>query len=207
MPAATSRYPVSRPGASATRSSACAACGSRSPGRTCSGCSCGRCARGRARAAQGHGADGERARRVRGLCALFEDVLGELKAAGVAAARPPLGMMVEVPAAAHVAAFPADFLSIGSNDLIQYVMAASAGRACGRQPLRPARSPAVLELIRRVVSISGGAGQGGQPVRRDGSGSGARGSAARRGLRRLSVAPAAIGRVKAAIAAWRPEVC
>ena len=39
---------------------------------------------------------------------------------------PPLGMMVEVPAAAlAIDAFDADFYSIGSNDLLQYLMAAS----------------------------------------------------------------------------------
>ncbi len=58
--------------------------------------------------------------------ALFDEVLAEVAAAGLAAARPALGMMVEVPAAAlNIAAFAADFFSIGSNDLVQYVMAAS----------------------------------------------------------------------------------
>ncbi len=135
---------------------------------------------------------------------LFEDVLKELSAEGVAAARPALGMMVEVPAAAlNVAAFAAEFVSIGSNDLIQYVMAASRDEPAVRDLYRP-RDPAVLELIRRVVTV--GRGQG-----KEVSLCGEMASEAalvpvllEAGLRCLSVAPAAIGPVKAAIAAWRP---
>jgi phosphoenolpyruvate-protein phosphotransferase (PTS system enzyme I) len=135
---------------------------------------------------------------------LFEEVLDELAARGIAAARPALGMMVEVPAAAlNVAAFGAEFVSIGSNDLIQYVMAASRDEPAVRGLYRP-RDPAVLELIRRVVEV--GRSQGSEvslcgemasepalvPLLLDA------------GLRCLSVAPAAIGPVKAAVAAWRP---
>ena len=141
------------------------------------------------------------------FAALFEDVLGELKAAGVAAARPPLGMMVEVPAAAlNVAAFPADFLSIGSNDLIQYVMAASRDEPAVANLYRP-RDPAVLELIRRVVSISEAQGKEVSLCGEMAADPALVAQLLAAGLRRLSVAPAAIGKVKAAIAAWRPEVC
>jgi phosphotransferase system enzyme I (PtsI) len=135
---------------------------------------------------------------------LFEGVLEELAAAGVAAVRPALGMMVEVPAAAlNIAAFDADFFSIGSNDLIQYVMATSRDEPAVAGLYRP-RDPAVLELIRRVVEVGGAHGKEvslcGEmaadatlvPLLLDA------------GLRRLSVGPAAIGPVKAAIAAWRP---
>jgi phosphotransferase system enzyme I (PtsI) len=135
---------------------------------------------------------------------LFEDVLDELAAAGIAAARPALGMMVEVPAAAlNIAAFGAEFVSIGSNDLIQYVMAASRDEPAVRGLYRP-RDPAVLELIRRIVEV--GRAQG-----KDVSLCGEMASEAAlvpilldAGLRSLSVAPAAIGPVKAAIGAWRP---
>ena len=46
--------------------------------------------------------------------------------------------------------FETEFVSIGSNDLIQYVMAASRDEPAVRSLYRP-RDPAVLELIRRVV--------------------------------------------------------
>ena len=74
-----------------------------------------------------------------------------LRAEGTGAVMPPLGMMVEVPAAAlGIAEFAADFLSIGSNDLVQYVMA--AGRDCpGVAGLHDPLHPAVLELIERVA--------------------------------------------------------
>jgi phosphoenolpyruvate-protein phosphotransferase (PTS system enzyme I) len=136
---------------------------------------------------------------------LFADVVAELEAAGVAAALPPLGMMVEVPAAAFdIAAFDAAFYSIGSNDLIQYLCAASRDDPAVAG-LHDPRHPAVLELIRRVADAGRAAGR---PVSLCGEMAsdpalvplllGA-------GLRRLSVAPAAVGRVKAAIAAWRAD--
>ncbi len=65
---------------------------------------------------------------------------------------PPLGMMVEVPAAAlTIEDFDADFFSIGSNDLIQYVAAASRDEPQLADLARPSR--AVFDLIRHVVDI------------------------------------------------------
>ena len=65
----------------------------------------------------------------------------------------PLGIMVEVPAAALQApAFTelVDFFSVGTNDLTQYVLAADRGS--GRSTVRhDALHPAVLGLILRVV--------------------------------------------------------
>ena len=59
--------------------------------------------------------------------ALLDEVIAYLAAEGLAHGRPPLGMMVEVPAAAiAIDLFDADFFSIGSNDLTQYVTAAGA---------------------------------------------------------------------------------
>ena len=109
--------------------------------------------------------------------------------------------MVEVPAAAiAIDQFDADFFSIGSNDLTQYVTA--AGRDIGAvADLADPMNPAVLRLIAAVarhgreagreVSLCGDAG--GDPR--------AIGALLRAGLRSLSVAPASVGAAKQAIAA------
>jgi phosphotransferase system enzyme I (PtsI) len=133
---------------------------------------------------------------------LFLEVVEALHAEGIEAALPPLGMMVEVPAAALCASnFDADFMSIGTNDLVQYVMA--AGRDIGAvADLYDPSNPAVLELIERVVdtgerhgievSLCGDMASDANFVPR----------LLELGLRRLSVAPATLGAVKAAIAGW-----
>ncbi|HYZ34065.1 MAG TPA: putative PEP-binding protein, partial [Crenalkalicoccus sp.] len=135
--------------------------------------------------------------------ALLEEEVAALAAAGVAAARPPLGIMVEVPAAALGAArFAVDFYSIGSNDLVQYVMA--AGRDIGAvAALQDPADPAVLELIARVAAA--GAARG---VEVSLCGDAAAEPALvpallDAGLRAFSVAPRAVGAVKAAIATHR----
>jgi phosphotransferase system enzyme I (PtsI) len=138
-----------------------------------------------------------------GFRRLFQDVVGALKAEGMAAVLPPLGMMVEVPAAALRACdFDADFMSIGSNDLIQYVMAAGRDIEAVADLYDPG-DPAVLELIGRVVR----AGQRrGIEISLCGDMASDPDAVARLlelGLRRISVAPAALGAIKAAIAGWR----
>lgn len=130
---------------------------------------------------------------------LLDEEIARLAAAGVPARRPPLGMMVEVPAAALRAAdFPADFYSIGSNDLTQYTMAAARdiGAVAG---LNDAGNPAVLDLIRATVVAGRRRG-----VEVSLCGDAAADTAAlpgllSTGLDRVSVAPVAVARVKAAI--------
>ncbi|WP_051340168.1 phosphoenolpyruvate--protein phosphotransferase [Azospirillum halopraeferens] len=133
--------------------------------------------------------------------ALLDAAVADLAAAGVPAARPPLGMMVEVPAAAlAVAAFPADFYSIGSNDLIQYTMAASRDEPELADLARP--TAAVMELIARVA-VHGAAT--GREVSLCGDLAGEREHVAdllAAGLRTLSVTPTAVAAVKAAVAGW-----
>ena len=81
-------------------------------------------------------------------------------------AEPPLGIMVEVPAAAiAIDRFDADFYSIGSNDLTQYVMAAARDIAA-LSDYADAADPAVLSLIARTVEHGKQHRAGGQPVRR-----------------------------------------
>jgi phosphotransferase system enzyme I (PtsI) len=133
---------------------------------------------------------------------LFESVVAELKAEGAAAALPPFGMMVEVPAAALTAAdFAADFYSIGSNDLVQYVTAVSRDNGALAELYDPA-NPAVLELIGRVVSAGRRLGR---EVSLCGDMAGEPGlipHLLHAGLRSLSVAPARLAAAKAAVAAW-----
>lgn len=81
----------------------------------------------------------------------LDEVLRELEAEGTACARPALGIMVETPAAALTAAdWPAEFYSIGSNDLVQYVTACARDNPRVAGLANPA-NPAVLELMRRTV--------------------------------------------------------
>jgi len=102
--------------------------------------------------------DLEEVRRVRQLLSDEADRLAET---GVAHdADLPLGMMVEVPAAAlqvHAFAEHVDFFSIGTNDLTQYVLAVDRGndRLAARHD---ALHPAVLALILRVVEAGRMAG-------------------------------------------------
>ncbi len=134
--------------------------------------------------------------------ALFQEVVDELSAEGVEARLPPLGMMVEVPAAAlAIATFDADFYSIGSNDLVQYVTAASRDNAAVAGLYDPL-NPAVIELIGRVVDHGAATGRevslcgdmAAEPKFLE--------SLLKAGLRVLSVAPAALAPTKAAIARY-----
>jgi phosphotransferase system enzyme I (PtsI) len=134
----------------------------------------------------------------------LDGACAELDGEGVAATRPSLGIMVEVPAAAILPEryTEADFFSIGSNDLTQYVTAAArdSSHVAG---LCDVTNPAVSRLIGNVaafgaregieVSLCGDAA--GVPALVPGL--------LKAGLRTLSLAPTALGAVKAAIAEVR----
>lgn len=135
--------------------------------------------------------------------ALFEREAAGLAAKGVPHAMPPVGIMVEVPS---VAVLPerferAAFFSIGSNDLTQYVLAASRD-SWKLAELARADDPSVLALVANVarcghetareVSLCGDAASNPQMVPH----------LLEAGLRTLSVAATSIGMVKAAVAGW-----
>jgi phosphotransferase system enzyme I (PtsI) len=140
---------------------------------------------------------------VAAAAALLDAAVAALRRAGIACARPPLGMMVEVPAAALGAArFPVEFYSIGSNDLTQYVMAAARDIAAVAALNDPA-DPAVIELIARTVA-AGRARGADVSLCGDAAGDPAMLPALLgTGLRALSMAPGAVAEVKAAIAGHR----
>jgi phosphotransferase system enzyme I (PtsI) len=132
--------------------------------------------------------------------ALLDAEIAALQASGAACARPPLGIMVEVPAAALRAEdFDAAFYSIGSNDLTQYTMAAA--RDIGAvADLNDTANPAVLALIARTVEV--GRARGVEVSLCGDAGADTRLTTAllAAGLTTFSVAPVAVAQLKAAIA-------
>lgn len=131
---------------------------------------------------------------------MLGEAVAELDAEGIPARAPELGIMVEVPAAAlGIAGFESDFFSIGTNDLTQYVMAAGRDSPQTAALLDPAHR-AVLELVERVVARGAEAG-----VEVSVCGEmAARPECLRAlldvGIRALSVPPASLAAVKAAVA-------
>ncbi len=136
---------------------------------------------------------------VRGLLA---QAAAELASERRPYAMPPLGIMVEVPAAAlALDAFEIDFASIGSNDLMQYTMAvARDNRAVSglADPAHPGFDALLRTIVRsaaaRGLSLSLCGDLAAQPRHVP------RLLAA--GLRALSMPAASVGAVKSAIAAW-----
>ena len=131
--------------------------------------------------------------------ALLVHAVAELDAQAIPARRPPIGMMVEVPVAAvEIDRFDADFYSIGSNDLIQYLNAVSRDEPELAHLARP--STGLWRLIRGVcdhglrtgveVSLCGDLASDPRCVP----------ALLECGLRSLSVVPAAIAAVKTAVA-------
>lgn len=134
---------------------------------------------------------------------LLDEARRELAALGMSYGNTSLGMMVEVPAAALcIDRFKADFYSIGSNDLAQYVM------ACGRDnPHLDAlleAAPGVLRgLFARVCAHASESGREASICGDLAAEADATPMLLEAGLRCLSVPPVALAPIKAAIAHHR----
>ena len=137
----------------------------------------------------------------------MESVAAALDAAGEAYAIPEFGVMIETPAAALLAGplvDHVDFVSVGTNDLAQYVMAAARGNRRVADLADP-RQPGVLRAIRRAVAATEGtdvwAGvcgeMAGDPEMTP--------LLVGVGVDELSVAPAAVPRVKRAVSEVRDD--
>ncbi len=111
----------------------------------------------------------------------------------------PVGIMVEVPACAmDITRFDADFFSIGSNDLLQYLTACGRDSSELQHLLRP-DNPPLLAAIEKVVAD---AARIGKPVSLCGDMAAdprCLGLLLDHGLRAVSVAPAALARTKATV--------
>jgi phosphoenolpyruvate-protein phosphotransferase (PTS system enzyme I) len=130
----------------------------------------------------------------------LDAVLAELASEGLPARRPPLGIMVEVPAAAlAIDRFDADFYSIGSNDLVQYVTACDRG-AGELAPLADPLNPGVLELIGRTIAHGRKTGAAVSLCGDMAADPRCAAALLDLGLEIFSVAPPALGRLKAAVA-------
>lgn len=146
---------------------------------------------------------------LRSAKAMLEEAAEELIREGVPVRKVPVGIMVEVPGAAVMAdclAREADFFSIGTNDLIQYTMAAERGNPSVEHLYSP-YAPAVLRLIAMAARAAESAGIL----------CGMCGEAAAdpellpvfwgMGLRELSMSPGGIARSRAVLAHWNTEDC
>lgn len=146
---------------------------------------------------------------LRWVRALVREVREDLAREGTPPPEVPLGIMVEVPAAAlnlEALAGEADFLCVGTNDLVQYLFAADRGDA-GLAKASHEWHPATLRLLAHIAQ---GAKAAGKPLSLCGE------MASRTkllplllglGFDDLSVAPSAVMGLRAALASLDLEAC
>lgn len=97
---------------------------------------------------------------VESFLALLDSACEQLQEEGVEVIRPPIGIMVEVPAAISILPFLADridFVSIGSNDLSQYLLAVDRNNSRVAD-LFDHLHPAVLEAVETTIRRAGDLG-------------------------------------------------
>jgi len=140
------------------------------------------------------------------LEAMVDDVAGAM---GTRPKSVEIGVMIEVPSAAVMAdalAEASDFFSIGTNDLVQYAMAADRTNP-ELVELASVLQPAVLRLIDGVVRA---AHAHGRPVAVCGEAAGESTAIpllVGLGIDELSVAPGSIGAVRQRLSTLDPEAC
>jgi phosphotransferase system enzyme I (PtsP) len=131
----------------------------------------------------------------------------ELLEEGIAAAIPRTGVMIEVPSAVFLAgslAARVDFLSIGTNDLAQYMLAVDRTNERVSTPF-DSLHPAVLDAVREVIHK---AHERGKPVNVCGELAGDPAGALLllgMGIDALSMSSASLSRVKLAIRTFTVE--
>ncbi len=84
----------------------------------------------------------------------LDQAMQQLIDEGFPVTRPPIGVMIEVPAAVYqveALASRADFLSVGSNDLAQYLLAADRNNPRVSHHLDPAH-PSLLRALQQIVN-------------------------------------------------------
>lgn len=138
------------------------------------------------------------------ILALVLEIEGEVRSAGRAFRRPPLGAMIEIPSAALVAGplgRKFDYLCVGTNDLIQYTLAVDRADPRVGHLYAPFH-PAVVRLLGEIVSAARDANV---PLSVCGEMAASREGAlllAGLGYRELSMAPTSIRQVRHALASF-----
>ena len=93
---------------------------------------------------------------------VVRDAREKLRGEGIETPEIPIGVMIEVPATLAIArhlARDADFFALGTNDLIQYMLAADRGNAMVHQYYDPLH-PAMMQAIDAMVSVAAETGRG-----------------------------------------------